>query len=126
MNFANLFHNEPNPRQFRAGEMVIRAGEHDRHMYVLLEGEAEVLVGDEVVEVEKPGSVFGEMGMIGTREARASVRAKTDIVVAMVDERRFMFLVQQHPTFALELMRLMADRLENMNGRIGRPEAGIV
>lgn len=118
MNFANLFHHESDPKYFAAGEVIINVGDHDKHMYVLLEGEAEVLVRDQVVEVEKPGTVFGEMSMIGAREARASVRAKTDITVAVVDERRFLFLVQQHPTFALELMRLMADRLENMNERI--------
>ncbi|MCB1230631.1 MAG: cyclic nucleotide-binding domain-containing protein [Verrucomicrobiae bacterium] len=115
MNFANLFHNEPNPRCYLAGETVIQAGEPHKEMLVLLDGEAEVLVGDRVVETEKPGSLFGEMALLGTREARATVRARTDISVAVVDERRFLFLVQQHPTFAIELMRLMADRLENMN-----------
>ena len=120
MNFANLFHNEPDPKHFAAGEVIIREGDHSKHMFVLLEGEAEVLVGDEVVEVEKPGTVFGEMSLVGAREARASVRARTDLVAAEVDERRFLFLVQQHPTFALEMMRLMADRLENMNRRIER------
>lgn len=98
--------------------MVIEAGKEQHHMLVLLDGEAEVLVGDKVVEVEHPGSVFGEMALIGNKQPRASVRALTDITVAEVDERRFTFLVQQHPTFALDLMRLMADRLENMNRRI--------
>jgi CRP-like cAMP-binding protein len=97
--------------------MVITAGD-DHHMFVLLEGEVEVLVGEKVVEVEQPDSVFGEMALIGTKKSKASVRVRTDITVAEVDERRFNFLVQQHPTFAIELMRLMADRLENMNERI--------
>ena len=115
MNFANLFHNEPNPRCYLAGETVIQAGEPHKEMLVLLDGEAEVLVGDRVVETEKPGSLFGEMALLGTREARATVRARTDISVAVVDERRFLFLVQQTPFFGLHVMRVLVERIRAMH-----------
>jgi CRP-like cAMP-binding protein len=32
-----------------------------------------------------------------------------------VDEKKFTFLVQEHPTFALLVMRVMAYRLRKMN-----------
>ena len=118
MNFANLFKNEPDPKRYSAGESIIVAGDDHQVMMVLLEGEAEVRIGDQVVEVETTGSVFGEMALIGTRVSTADVVARTDVTVAEVDERRFNFLVQQHPTFAIEMMRLIADRLENMNRRL--------
>lgn len=32
-----------------------------------------------------------------------------------IDERRFQFLVQQNPFFALDVMRILAQRLRTMN-----------
>ena len=35
-----------------------------------------------------------------------------------IPERRFLFLVQQCPDFALYIMKVMADRLRKMNERV--------
>jgi CRP-like cAMP-binding protein len=37
-----------------------------------------------------------------------------------VDERRFLFLVQQTPNFAIHLMRVLSDRLRRMDRRIAQ------
>jgi CRP-like cAMP-binding protein len=40
-------------------------------MYVLLEGSAEIMVGDLVVEAAGPGALLGEMALIDARARRA-------------------------------------------------------
>jgi CRP/FNR family cyclic AMP-dependent transcriptional regulator len=45
----------------------------------------------------------------------ATVRAIS--IVVPIDERRFLFMVQQTPFFALRLMRVMTARLRAMNER---------
>lgn len=102
-----------------AGQFVFHAGEPASCAYVLLEGEAEVLINDQVVERAAPGSLLGEMALIERRERSASLRAATDCRFVAIDERRFLFLVQQHPFFALHVMQVMAERLRHMNATLG-------
>ena len=71
-----------------------------------------------VVEEVGPGSVFGEMALIERAPRVATARAVTSCRMVRVDERRFRFLVQQHPLFALPIMRVMASRLRRMNDRL--------
>ena len=98
-----------------AGEFIFRTGEEGACAFVRLEGEAEVLVNGTAVERSKPGDLLGEMALIESRPRSASARAVTDCKLIALDERRFMFLVQQHPFFALQVMKIMAERLRHMN-----------
>jgi CRP/FNR family cyclic AMP-dependent transcriptional regulator len=84
-------------------------------MYVVKEGEVEVLVRDRVVETIGPRGILGEMALIDRNPRSASALAKTDCQLVPIDEARFTYLVQQTPYFAIEVMRVMARRLRQMN-----------
>jgi CRP/FNR family cyclic AMP-dependent transcriptional regulator len=101
-----------------AGETVFEQGDTGTAMYVVAEGEVEILSGPIVLETARPGSVIGEMALIDHAPRSATAVAKTDCKLVAVDERRFEFLVQQTPYFALEVMQLMAERLRTANRRI--------
>lgn len=101
-----------------AGETLFEQGETGTAMYVLVEGEVEILSGSVVLETARPGSVIGEMALIDHSLRGATAVAKTDCKLVAVDQRRFEFLVQQTPYFALEVMQLMAERLRKANSRI--------
>ena len=118
MNFAQLFDRESEPLVFQSGELLFGEGDVVEQIYVVLQGEAEILVGDKVVEVVERGGLIGELSMVDRIPASASVRALSEVRVAVVDERRFKFLVQEHPTFAIEVMKLMAARLRRMDTRM--------
>lgn len=44
--------------------------------------------------------------------------AKTDVKVSAIDQKRFLYLVRNHPFFALEVMKIMADRLRKFDDLI--------
>jgi CRP-like cAMP-binding protein len=73
--------------------------------------DAVVMVGDTVVERALPGALLGELALIEQAVRSATVTATTDCQFLPIDARRFQFLVQQTPNFALHVMRTMADRL---------------
>ena len=54
-------------------------------------------------------SVTSKVTLIPPRSATAITR--TDAELVPIDEKRFLFLVQQTPFFALQVMRVMAERL---------------
>ena len=55
------------------------------------------------------------MALIDDRPRSATAIAKTDCQLAAIDENRFMFMVENTPFFALEIMRVMAHRLLHMD-----------
>uniref|UniRef100_UPI0031B5C112 Crp/Fnr family transcriptional regulator n=1 Tax=Dechloromonas hortensis TaxID=337779 RepID=UPI0031B5C112 len=99
----------------QAGQALFREGDEGNQMYVLETGTAEVIVQNHVVEMLEHGSIVGEMGLVSPGPHSASVIAKTDCEFVAVDEKRFQFLVQQTPYFAIQVMRLMAERLRATN-----------
>jgi CRP/FNR family transcriptional regulator, cyclic AMP receptor protein len=101
--------------QLASGDSLFREGEKGEKMYVLLEGEMEILFGDFILETVGPGSLIGEMALIDDSPRTASVVAKTSCRLAEIDRRRFHFLVQQTPHFATHVMKTLADRLRHMN-----------
>jgi CRP/FNR family cyclic AMP-dependent transcriptional regulator len=49
--------------------------------------------------------------------AQATARARSAARVAPVDQKLFNYLEQEHPTFALQVMTVMAERLRRTNVR---------
>jgi CRP-like cAMP-binding protein len=113
-----MFAVEDNPRVCEAGEKIFQAYDMGAEMYVVLEGEVELTIGDRVVEKLGPGEPFGEMALIDQAPRVATAIAKTPCKLAVISEKRFLFMVQTTPHFALRIMKVMADRLRRMNERV--------
>ncbi len=116
--FDELFANEVEPRTYDAGDVIFRQWDMGAEMYVVLEGEVEITIDAAVLETLEPGQPFGEMALIDQVPRAATATAKTPCKLAVIPERRFLFLVQQKPEFALYIMKVMADRLRKMNARL--------
>jgi CRP/FNR family transcriptional regulator, cyclic AMP receptor protein len=110
---TNLFLNETDPKHFRAGECIFGEGDTGDFMYGVIEGQVDILKHGKVVDTVGPGGIFGEMALIDHTARSATAVAKTDCKAAQIAEKRFYFLVQQTPNFALHLLRLLTDRLRN-------------
>jgi CRP/FNR family transcriptional regulator, cyclic AMP receptor protein len=115
MNPTELFRQETDTLQLGPGDFLFREGDSGEKMYVLLEGEIEVFLGDFVLEIAEPDMLIGEMALIDNGPRTANAVAKTACRLAEIDRRRFYFLVQQHPHFATHVMKTLADRLRDMN-----------
>jgi CRP-like cAMP-binding protein len=100
------------------GQVIFRVGDPTDLMYAVIEGQVEIAINGQVVEVVEAGGVFGEMALIEDRprNATATVIAETKLVA--IDRKRFLFLVQQNPYFSLQLMTVMAGRLRKMDERL--------
>jgi CRP-like cAMP-binding protein len=112
-NNIELFKNERNIAIFRSGDIIFRQGDEGNFMYVILDGEVDILANGRHVNTLRAGEIFGEMALVDDRPRSGSAIANTDCRVAQIDRKRFMFLIQQTPFFALEVMHVMADRLRS-------------
>ncbi len=111
----DLFRNEDNTLDFPSGATIFGEGDAGDAMFVVVAGEVDLLVRGKLVEHLTPGGVLGEMALIAQGNRSATAVAKTDCKLVPIDEKRFKFLVQQTPNFALQLMRIIADRLRRMD-----------
>jgi CRP/FNR family transcriptional regulator, cyclic AMP receptor protein len=115
MDLRNLFARCDNAQDFQANSTIFAEGAPGDVMYVVLDGEVELRVRGEVLEVAGPGDIVGEMALIDAKPRSATAKAISDCRLALVDERRFLYMVHETPFFALHVMRVLADRLRRMD-----------
>ena len=118
MNPAELFRHETDTVKLAPGEFLYREGDKADKMYVLLEGEIDIRVGD-YVKTAREGALIGEAGLIEERPRAANAVAKSACRLAQIDQQRFDFLVQQHPHFATYAMKSLIDHLHYVT-RVGQ------
>ena len=112
---TNLFQNASEYKSYDAGETIFEVGSPATHMFVVKEGEVDIIVNDMTVETAGEGMIFGEMALIDDKPRSATAKAKTDCHLVPIDEKRFTFLVQQTPFFAIHVMKVLAYRIRNIN-----------
>jgi CRP/FNR family transcriptional regulator, cyclic AMP receptor protein len=117
MNPAELFRHDSDGIELAKGETLFHEGDRGDCMYVLLEGSADVRVGETLVESATPGALLGEMALVDSSPRTATVVATEPCRLAKIDQRRFHFLVQQTPYFATHVMKVLTERLRHMNLR---------
>ena len=103
------------PARFAKGDVIFAEGDKGDAMFVIRTGEVAIERGGHVMETLGPGGIFGEMALIDGSPRSATVRAKTDCVVAPINEKSFLFLVHETPFFAVAVMRTLANRLRRMD-----------
>lgn len=114
-NFLGLFSRERDVVTLKSGETLFKKGDTPRFMYVILSGGVRVGDGNVIFEEVPAGGIVGEMALIDHAPRSATITATMDSTLAAIDEKRFLFLVQQTPTFALNVMRLLSHRLRRMD-----------
>jgi len=119
--FSGLFDNETDVLVLKPGQELFRKGEAASHLYIVKSGELQIVDAGQVFETVPAGGIVGEMALISDDDRSATARAVGECVVVPIDRKRFLFLVQQTPFFALKVMRVMCRRLKAMNQRISLP-----
>lgn len=116
---VGLFRNTQEVERYKPGDTIFAEGSFGNCMYVLRSGRVAVSVGGTLLEEVDEGGIFGEIVLLEKNVPRsATVTALVDSELVPIDERRFLFLVQQTPFFALDVMRIMAARLRARGARI--------
>ncbi|MFY0613972.1 MAG: cyclic nucleotide-binding domain-containing protein [Hyphomicrobiaceae bacterium] len=114
--------------EFSAGQDLMRQGEHGDAAYVMLSGEAEVLVSSGDVETRVAtltGNEFiGEISILCGVPRTATVRAITPVETLRIDKDQFFELVENAPSIAVQMMRILAERLAKTTAEMSAMRAG--
>lgn len=111
-------------KMWRDGEAIVRQGETGNCMYVVQEGQVEIVAdapdGEIRLAVLGPGDIFGEMALFTRAPRSATVRALGDVRVLKVDKRAFFARVHEDPSLAFGILQKMADRIRNLDEEVIR------
>jgi CRP/FNR family transcriptional regulator, cyclic AMP receptor protein len=115
VDFSLLLRPELPTRFFAKGDTIFSEGERGDEFFVVVRGQVEIRSDNRRLETLGRSGIFGEMALIDDRPRSATVAALTDVTVAPIKEKQFLFLVKHMPMFALSVMRVLAYRLRRQN-----------
>jgi CRP/FNR family transcriptional regulator, cyclic AMP receptor protein len=100
---------------YSAGSVVFNKDDPGSCMYIVQSGVIEMMIGDKVVEICGPNEAIGFMSMIDSAPRSSTARVKESCELSLIDQRRFRFMVDEVPNFALYIMGAMARRIRGMS-----------
>ena len=95
---------------FKPGAVMLSEGERLGRLYVLLEGQVEVVRGrTQVTHVDEPGSIFGEMAALLDMPHSATVKALSAVTAYEIPDA--LTFLDSRPEFSLHIATMLARRL---------------
>ena|SRR5258706_8373581 len=101
---------------YMAGEEFIKQGEVGESAFVIMSGDAEVIIetseGPLSVGTVGANQLVGEVALLHNGRRTATVRAKSPVSCLLLSKDVFFHLLREFPDFSLAVMRDLAARLE--------------
>jgi len=110
------------PRNFRKNTIVVNVGEPADALYLVLDGELLVYLGDESgkeVELRRlgPGEYFGEL-MLGGDLRTASVKTLTSAKLCVVNRGQFERILGKRPDLAFHVIQTLIERVRTLTDSV--------
>ncbi len=111
-------------KEISAGEFIFREDELGTEMYIVHEGQVEILenIGAELkrLAVMEKGDFFGEMSLLDDLPRNASARALTDAKLLRINGSMFVQMLRKEPEIAIRIMRKFSRRLREADRMLKR------
>lgn len=102
----------------KPGETIFKEGDAAKELYVIQSGRVEIQLGNRLLDTLEPNDIFGEMALIDSAPRSATAIAKTEVALVPISKKDFLLLVSRAPSFALDVMAMLARRLRAANRAI--------
>lgn len=112
---------------FADGDVIFREGEPSGAAFLITSGRVEIVRErkdghPEVLAVLGKGEYFGEMGAIEEKPRSATAVAKGAVSCMSVSRDEFMDILLNRPQEAIDLLKVLFDRLRHANERLAAIE----
>lgn len=111
------------PLPFATGKVIVAAGAAGASMYVVMEGQVAISIGNRVVERVGPGGIFGEMALVDRSARAATATAESQCALVPIGHKDFIALVRAKPAFGALLLRSLAERMQYMAQQVAQMPA---
>jgi CRP/FNR family transcriptional regulator, cyclic AMP receptor protein len=112
---VHVFDTATDFEQYPTGHAIFSQGDRGDKMYAVKDGVVDIMYNDTVVETVTAGGIFGEMALVDDSPRSASAIVRADCKVVPVDQKRFIFMLQNTPFFAITVMTIMSERIRKLD-----------
>jgi CRP/FNR family transcriptional regulator, cyclic AMP receptor protein len=109
-------------KTYRPGEVIVHQGDVGNCMYVVQDGEVDVLKEENgietVVNTMRKGDIFGEMAIVERTVRSSTVRASSPARVLTIDKKTFVRRIQEDPSLALSVLKIMSQRIRRLDFQV--------
>ncbi len=117
-------------RRFSAGEVIFNEGDLGTEMYLIQEGQVEILRlssdGPQRLALLERGDFFGEMSILDELPRTATVAALSDARVVEINGATFDEMLRANPEIAIRIMRKLSLRVRHADERLADRKPGRV
>jgi CRP/FNR family transcriptional regulator, cyclic AMP receptor protein len=96
---------------YPAGRQIVKQGHVGVGLYIILDGETKVVVGDRTRRRLGPGAFFGEISLLDRGPRSATVVAETPVRALSLSAWNFRAALKEHPSLAVKMLEEMARRV---------------
>jgi CRP-like cAMP-binding protein len=111
-------------RVYEDGEVIVRQGDVGDCMYVIQDGEVEIISEENEDEIllatRGEGDFIGEMAIFDRDVRSATIRAKGKVRILTVDKKNFMRRIHEDPSLAFRIVETMSHRLRELQAEYTR------
>lgn len=113
-------------KQYKDGELIFRQGDKGNCMFVIQQGEVEVIAEADGREIHLrtlgPTDFFGEMALFEEAVRTATIRSKGESRILTIDKKSFMGGVYEDPSLAFRIVETMSHRIRDLTDRLAKFE----
>lgn len=104
---AQIAHEET----FEPGQRIMQEGDFGDFMYVVVDGQVRVHMGDQTIITLDAGATVGELAVLDPEPRSASVTAMTDTLLFRIDRDPFDEVMADRPEIAQAVIRALCGRI---------------
>jgi CRP/FNR family transcriptional regulator, cyclic AMP receptor protein len=116
-------------RFYEDGEIVARQGEVGDCMYMVQDGEVEIILEEHGTEVVLRSAgrneLLGEMAIFERAPRSATIRAKGRARILTLDKRNFLRRINEDPSLAFRMIETMSHRVRELSHEVVELKAAL-
>jgi len=111
-------------RIYRDGEIIVRQGDHGDCLFVIQEGQVEILLEQEgkqiLLRILGPNELIGEMAVFEREVRSATARARGTARILTLDKKNFLQRISEDPSLAFRIIETMSRRIRDLSQQIAK------
>jgi CRP-like cAMP-binding protein len=103
---------------YAKNDIIFREDDPPRFMYIVLSGSVDITKHTTVIETIYEGNALGILALLDDQPRTITARAREHSELAIIDRRKFRYMVEEVPNFVWYVMDELAHRLRTTNAAL--------
>ena len=103
---------------YEDGDAIFREGDHPAFMYVVLSGAVDIIAQNKNLDRIGAGKALGILSLLDGEPRTVTARASGATQLAVIDRKKFRFMIEEMPNFCWYVMGELAHRLRATNAAL--------